>query len=70
MSQEGKDALGIATLPGNLSEAIDEFEANPIAKETLGDHIFTKYIEGKRGEWDSYRTAVTEWELDSYLDLY
>ncbi len=70
MDQEGKDALGISTLPGNLSEALDELEANPIAKDALGDHILGKYLEGKRKEWDSFRTAVTEWELDNYLDLY
>ena len=70
MDQEGKDALGINTLPGNLAEALDELEANPIAKETLGDHILGKYLEGKRAEWDSFRTCVTEWELENYLDLY
>ncbi|MEN8141485.1 MAG: glutamine synthetase family protein [Thermodesulfobacteriota bacterium] len=70
MDQAGKDALGIATLPGNLAEALDELEANPIAKETLGAHILGKYLEGKRAEWDAYRTAVTEWELENYLDLY
>lgn len=70
MTQEEKDLAGIASLPGSLSEALDEFEANPIAKETLGNHIFTKYLEGKRKEWDKYRMAVTSWEIDHYLDLY
>ncbi len=70
MTQEEKDLAGIASLPGSLSEALDEFETNPIAKETLGNHIFTKYLEGKRKEWDKYRMAVTSWEIDHYLDLY
>lgn len=70
MTVEEKDAAGIASMPGSLIEALNELEANPIAKETLGDHILGKYITGKKGEWDSFRTAVTDWELDAYLDLY
>ncbi len=61
---------GIVVLPANLKEAIDEFKANPISKETLGSHIFEKYIEAKEKEWDNFRTAVTDWELDEYLTVY
>ena len=50
--------------------SLEEFKANPLAKETLGNHIFEKYIEGKETEWDNYRCAVTEWELDTYLAIY
>ncbi len=70
MTAQEKDTAGIASLPGSLAEALDVLEVNPIAKDTLGDHIMGKYVEGKRKEWDSYRTAVTCWELDNYLDLY
>jgi glutamine synthetase len=63
-------AEGITVLPGSLSEAIDEFKANPLSKETLGEHIFTKYVEAKEAEWDEYRCVVTEWELDKYLRVY
>lgn len=61
---------GITVLPANLKEAIDEFKANPLSKETLGAHIFEKYIEAKEKEWDSFRTAVTDWELQEYLTVY
>jgi glutamine synthetase len=70
MSATEKEAAGIASLPANLYEAIQELKANPIAKEALGPHIFAKYIEGKEKEWDSFRTAVTDWELDNYLSRY
>ena len=36
----------------------------------LGDHIFEKYIEAKEEEWDSYRTKITQWEIDEYLTKY
>ncbi len=61
---------GITVLPGSLQEAIEELKTNAIAKETLGEHIFEKYIEAKEKEWDSFRTCVTQWELDNYLSVY
>ena len=70
MTPAEMDEAGINVMPGSLKEAIEELKANPIAKETLGAHIFEKYIEAKEDEWDRYRTAVTDWELDEYLDIY
>ncbi len=70
MTAEEKEAAGIASMPASLQEALEELKANPIAKETLGDHIFEKYIQNKEMEWDSFRTAVTDWEVENYLDIY
>lgn len=70
MSPAEMEDAGIHVMPGSLKEAIEELKANPIAKETLGAHIFEKYIEAKEAEWDRYRIAVTDWELDEYLDIY
>ena len=57
-------------LPGSLKEAIDAAKADPFIKETLGDHVFNNYIEGKENEWDEYRTKVSQWEIDKYMVLY
>jgi glutamine synthetase len=70
MTPAEKEAAGIDSLPASLQEAIEALKVNPIAKEALGEHILEKYIEGKEKEWDSYRTAVTDWELDNYLNNY
>jgi glutamine synthetase len=70
MTAAEKEEAGIRSLPGNLKEAIDALKENPIARETLGAHIFTKYIEAKETEWDSYRTAVTDWEKSAYINNY
>ena len=51
-------------------EAIEEFKDNPIARETLGDHIFEKYVGYKEKEWDDFRVAVTDWEVKEYLAMY
>jgi glutamine synthetase len=60
----------IESMPGSLKEALAELKKSPIARKTLGEHIFEKYLIGKEKEWDSFRTAVTDWELKNYLDLY
>jgi len=70
MSDEDKQAAGILSMPSSLKEAIEELKTNEIAKTTLGEHIFTKYIEAKEKEWDSFRIAVTSWEIDNYLSIY
>lgn len=70
MTAADKEEAGIASLPANLHEAIQELKASPIAQEALGTHIFEKYIEGKEKEWDAFRIAVTDWEHDSYLARY
>ncbi len=70
MSEAEMEEEGIKVMPANLKEALEEMKANPIARETLGDHILEKYLEAKEKEWDSFRTAVTDWELDEYLTIY
>lgn len=70
MSEEERAKRGIGSLPGSLEEAIKEFENSQLMRETLGDHIFEKYLEAKKLEWDDYRTKVHQWEIDSYLTKY
>jgi glutamine synthetase len=70
MTPDEKDAAGIDSLPANLEEAIVALKENPIAEEALGAHILEKYIEGKMLEWDAYRTAVTDWEIQNYMKNY
>jgi len=70
MTEEQRSEAGIGSLPGSLKEAVEELEKSELVKEALGNHIFSKYIEAKKEEWDQYRTQVTEWELDNYLTKY
>ena len=63
-------AAGIAILPVDLHEALECLKASQVMKKALGPHIFDKYLEGKEREWDKYRTAVTDWEIKSYLCKY
>ena len=70
MSPKELEAEGIESLPGSLEEAMVEFQKDPFIKETLGEHVYEKYLEGKLREWRHYRNTVTGWEIDRYLNKY
>jgi glutamine synthetase len=70
MTLAEKDAAGIDSLPGSLEEALVALKENPLAMDTLGEHILGKYLEGKTHEWNAYRTAVTDWEIEQYMKNY
>ena len=70
LSDEELMQAGIECLPGSLQEAIACAEADPFIRETLGDHVFNNYISGKKAEWDSYKTAVSQWEINRYMINY
>jgi glutamine synthetase len=69
MDEVARERAGIDSLPGNLFEAIGEVEKSELVRETLGDHIFNKFIENKKIEWDSYRTHVSRFEIEKYLPI-
>ncbi len=58
---------GITDLPGNLYASILETEKSDLVREVFGDHIFNKFIENKKIEWDMYRTHVSAFEIERYL---
>jgi glutamine synthetase len=69
MDEEARDRAGITSLPGNLFEALQEIEKSELARETLGDHIFNKFVANKKIEWDRYRTHVSQYEIEKYLPI-
>lgn len=70
MTDEERKAAGIESLPGGLKRAIEAMQADGLVRETLGEHIYSKYVEAKNLEWDAYRVQVHQWELDRYLARY
>ena len=67
LTPEERVERGIVALPGSLGEATEELAGSELLKKALGDHIFPRYVELKRKEWDDYRVQVSQWELDRYL---
>ena len=70
LDDQGREARGMATLPGSLGEALQEMKCDPLVRETLGDHVFERYIEAKTSEWQDYNLDVSTWELERYLSVY
>jgi glutamine synthetase len=66
----GREARGLATLPGSLAEALEELKRDELMQETLGAHILERFIEAKTIEWQEYSIQVSGWELDRYLSIY
>ncbi len=60
----------IDTLPTSLWEALNELKKSKLLKDALGDQLFKKYIDIKTQEWNEFKTQVTPWEINKYLDIY
>jgi glutamine synthetase len=69
LTAEQRKERGIVSLPETLGEAIDALADSELAKKAMGPHIFDRYIELKRKEWDDYRVQLTDWEQERYLSV-
>ncbi|HOP36346.1 MAG TPA: glutamine synthetase family protein [Syntrophales bacterium] len=69
MPPEKRKKKKIYDLPGSLVEAVQEVEKSRVVRDALGEHIFKKFIENKRVEWDLYRMHVSRFEIDKYLPI-
>jgi glutamine synthetase len=69
LSHDERVERGIEQLPETLGESIDEFAGSDLMRRALGDHIFERYVELKREEWEEYRVQVSRWELERYLPI-
>ena len=69
LDRDEREAMGIENLPENLKDALKALRRNDVIKEALGSHVFEKFHEAKRREWDDFRTSVTEWEINKYLKV-
>jgi glutamine synthetase len=69
MDEKARAAAGITSLPGSLYEALLLVQKSELVRGILGDHIFAKFIENKKVEWDRFRTHVSQYEIDRYLPM-
>ena len=61
---------GLQILPGSLEQALDAMEKDTVVHEALGAHVFNRFVDAKRLEWEDYRLEVSNWELNKYLPNY
>ncbi|MDD3926604.1 MAG: glutamine synthetase family protein [bacterium] len=69
MGEEERNRRGIKTLPGDLNEAIQYMEQSELLREALGDHVYTRFLENRKIEWDDYRKQITTYEIERYLPI-
>jgi len=67
---EKRKEYGIETLPPNLGRAVDALEEDEVITEALGEHVSEKFAEAKRADFADYRTHVSSWEEDKYLEKF
>ena len=70
MSEQERRERKMEELPGTLAEAVSCMETDAFMRETLGEHAFGKYIAVKKEEWNRYRSQVTDWEINEYLNQF
>jgi glutamine synthetase len=54
-------------VPNNLSLALDALEADADLVQAIGPELVAQFVAVKRGEWEKFSAAVTDWELKTYL---
>ena len=70
LTEDEREDLGILNLPSNLKDAVRAMKKDALVRDTLGEHIYSKYLAHKLEEWDEYKIRITQWELDRYLARY
>jgi glutamine synthetase len=68
MTPEERLANNVLELPGSLSEALRELEANQVLRDALGPAIYEAFSRAKWAEVEENRMKVTDWEVERYLE--
>jgi glutamine synthetase len=66
-TKEQLAAAGDISLPTTLGDALNELEADDLAREVMGDAFHSAYLDYKRREVAEFNSVVTNWEIDRYL---
>ena len=68
LTHEERVSRNIAELPGSLAEALRVLDDDQALKEALGPVIYEAFYRAKWAEIEEFRTIVTDWELERYLE--
>ena len=63
------EAAGVARVPWNLVDAIDEFERSELAAKAFGDDVHSHLLNTARQEWVRFNQVVTDWERRRNFEL-
>jgi glutamine synthetase len=62
-------AMPVRALPRDLDGALDALMADDVLVDAFDSRLLSRLVDGRRAEADEFRTQVTRWEVDRYLDL-
>jgi glutamine synthetase len=68
LTEQERQKKKIGSLPGSLIEALEELKKDRVIQEALGPVVCDAFLRAKAAEWDDYRIAVTDWEVERYLE--
>ena len=69
LTREEREQSNITELPGSLAEALRLLDQDEILKEALGPLAYESFERAKWAEVEEYRTRVTDWEVERYLEI-
>jgi glutamine synthetase len=69
LTREDRQKRNIAELPGSLAEALNLLDGDQVLKDALGPSTYESFARAKWAEVEEYRTKVTDWELERYLEV-
>ncbi len=70
LSEDQRQKMGITRLPTTLAEAVDALAADLFFKEILGEIFWDEYLMLKRFAWTRYIEHVSDWEIQTYLEVF
>jgi glutamine synthetase len=70
LDEAGLKARQLQTLPGSLGEALAELEQDAVVAGALGTHVYERFVEARRREWDESRLHVSSWEIERYFETF
>jgi glutamine synthetase len=70
LDDQGRVARGLDMLPGSLGQALEALKNDDLVRDTLGQHVFERFVEAKTIEWQEYSLHVSGWEMERYLPIY
>jgi glutamine synthetase len=69
LKPEELEGYGVRQLPGSLPEALEELAADEVLRAALGPEGYEAFVRAKTSECETYRTRVTDWEIEAYLEV-
>jgi glutamine synthetase len=59
----------VSRIPDNLGAALDALGRDEVIKAALPGDMYRVFNEHKRDEWNRFLATVTEWDVETYLDV-